>query len=85
MNATIELGEATAAGYGHLADMMFKACHSYLRDNSDIRELSHAGIVRCLREDVLDFDNWDDVCAHIRRFRRLAHAVAITIADELKG
>lgn len=85
MDATMELGRGAASGYGHLTDMMFKACDSYLRDNSDIRELSHAEIVRCLREDVLDFANWDDVCAHIRRFRRLAHAVAITIADELKG
>ena len=56
-----------------------------MSDNSDIRELSHADIVLCLREDVLDFDNWDDVCAHIRRFRRIAEAVAITVADELRG
>ena len=85
MNVNVELAAAAKGGHVNLVDMMLEACDSYLRDNPDIRELSHADIVRCLRADVLDYDNWDDVFIQPDRFSRIAEAVAITVANELKG
>lgn len=85
MGMNVELTAAAEGGHGNLVGMMLEACDSYVDDNPDILELSHPDIVLCLRADVLDYDNWDYVFIQPDRFNRIAKAVAITIADELRG